>query len=245
MSVLSVINFLLILIIIGALYYYYIEDQLSLKSLEKNARISFNNVKDDIYQTQDKVAAEDQAIRKDVVSLTKELKTGELDVSNSLKTKSLTVSETTKLNELSVDRIIGDIRLNDGRLISKNVATFNDGLDIQGCTLQKNKDSLLAVSCPLSLSGDLVVDPNSKLVTSNVSVGEQIVLAPGMHEGQNDWLRLLNKDGTKASSGLIAGKIYIDGSTTSVGSISTRGQICINNACLSETDITKLKNLIK
>ena len=244
MFVLSLINFILILIIIGAIYYYYTEDRIAFENLERNARQSFNNVKDDLSQTQKNVLTEDTSIRKDITSLTKELKTGNLDVSDQLKTKSLTVSNSTKLNDLTVDRVVGDLRLNDGRLISKNIASLNDGLDIQGCTLQK-KDSLLTMSCPLSLAGDLVVDPNSKLVTSNIRVGEEIVIAPGLHDGQNDWVRLMNKDGTKASSGLIAGKMYIDGSTTSIGSISTKGQICVNDACLSETDITKLKNLIQ
>jgi hypothetical protein len=98
------------------------------------------------------------------------------------------------------------------------------------------------------------------LNANRIKLGDKWTLSGvGDKHGNDDWLRLFNKDGTGYYGGLAAGRLWSGGATHLNGPTSTRdinangnvnvtgavnasGNLCVQNECLNNTDIKNMKN---
>jgi hypothetical protein len=97
------------------------------------------------------------------------------------------------------------------------------------------------------------------LNANRIKLGDKWTLSGvGDKHGNDDWLRLFNKDGTGYYGGLAAGRLWSGGATTLNGPTSTRdinakgnvnvtgavnasGNLCVQNECLNKTDLQQMK----
>lgn len=90
----------------------------------------------------------------------------------------------------------------------------------------------------IEVNGPIEVNGSTK--TSSLKLGDKWSLS-GVGDGHanDDWLRIMGKDGGDYYGGVAAGKLW-SGSDVYTKDLRANNQICINNTCVNETQLKKL-----
>lgn len=181
--------------------------------------------------------------------------------SSDKKTKSVAVSSNTKkaieqsgLSRDEVDQIIkkaiDEQSMNMSNIMSEEISQkmriLEDSLEENINTKNLHANEKLCLGENLNtcltdidikkLQGIDVTKPQT-YQTQKLQLGDKFLLSGiGDTQGNDEWLRLFNKDGTSYYGGFAAGKLW------SGGDIYTQSKVCIGDVCVDKNDFNKIKN---